>query len=265
MPPDPYHRTPPRTLIVTPYLRESRAVIERCIASVAAQSVPADHLLVADGGAAGWIDALPVRHIRLDRTHGDAGNTPRAIGLLLGIAEGYGALGLLDVDNILAPDHLATCLAAAQAAPDRDYVIARRRFCRPDGTPIAALPEEAIEEHVDTSCFLFLPGSYPLLPFWGTMPRELSPICDRIFYRVLKAHRMRPAIADHVTVDFQVNLRAFYTGLGEAPPAEARDTPDFAAIQRWIDALDDAGLARASLRAGVPLFRTGERVGTSQT
>lgn len=243
------------TLIVTPYFREPRALLERCIESVARQTEPADHILVADGHPQQWIDTLPVRHIALDRSHANFGNTPRAIGMLMGIAEGYGAIALLDADNWIEPDHVAACQEAASREPGCDYVITRRRFVRPDGSPMP-IAEEPVDRFVDTSCFFFLDGSYATLPLWGTMPHAVSPICDRIFYAALKARGLHAAHTDRVTVNFHVTVRGFFEALGETPPPEAKDGPDFAGMQQWIDSLDDEQLMVASRRAGIPLGRS---------
>jgi glycosyltransferase involved in cell wall biosynthesis len=243
------------TLIVTPYFDESRAVLEACIASVARQTSPADHILVADGRPADWIDALPVRHIRLDRNHNNNGNTPRAIGLMLGVAERYTGLALLDADNTLDPDHIETCLAAATGDPGCDYVVTRRRFVRPDGSELA-IADEPVERLVDTSCFFFREGSYAALPLWGTMPKPLSPICDRIFYHAIRQAGLRPAFTGRVTVNYLVKVASFYRALGEAPPPGAAPDPDIASIQAWIDSLDEVALAQASRRAGLKLIRS---------
>jgi hypothetical protein len=66
-----------KPIIVTAYHKEKRAILERCLASVQKQTLAADHVLIADGHPQSWIDLLPVRHIKLDRPHGDYGNTPR--------------------------------------------------------------------------------------------------------------------------------------------------------------------------------------------
>ena len=95
-----------RVAVVTPYYKEPRGWIERCIASVAAQTHACDHFLVADGHAQDWIDGAGVRHLRLDRGHGDYGNTPRALGALLAVSEGYDAIAFLDADNWYAPEHV---------------------------------------------------------------------------------------------------------------------------------------------------------------
>lgn len=73
--------------IITPYYKEERRLLERCIASVRNQTIGTDHFLVADGFPQDWIDTTGVRHLKLDRSHGDGGNTPRGVGALLAVAE----------------------------------------------------------------------------------------------------------------------------------------------------------------------------------
>ncbi|MCU0940002.1 MAG: tetratricopeptide repeat protein, partial [Burkholderiaceae bacterium] len=102
----------PRVAVVTPYYKERRAWLERCIASVKAQDYPVTHYMVADGFAQDWIDHSGVRHLKLDQGHADFGNTPRAIGAQLAVSEGFDAVCFLDADNWFAPDHVSRCLAA---------------------------------------------------------------------------------------------------------------------------------------------------------
>jgi cellulose synthase/poly-beta-1,6-N-acetylglucosamine synthase-like glycosyltransferase len=45
-----------RYAIITPYYKEERRLIERCMASVRKQTVPTDHFLIADGHPQDWID-----------------------------------------------------------------------------------------------------------------------------------------------------------------------------------------------------------------
>jgi glycosyltransferase involved in cell wall biosynthesis len=171
--------------IVTPYYKEERRLLERCIASVRNQSVPTDHFLIADGFPQDWIDAAGVRHFKLDRSHGVGGTTPRRIGGLLAVAEGYDGIGLLDADNWLEPGHVKECLAAASTVPNCDYVMAQRTFRRPDES---AMPIRAGREDVDTNLFFMLRGAFCVVPHWAMMPRPLSPLCDIFFHGMLR-HR----------------------------------------------------------------------------
>src|SRR6185437_7277399 len=68
-----------RPIVITPYYKEDPSLLRRCMESVRNQTVPTEHFMVADGHPQDWIDAEPVRHLKLDRSHRDYGNTPRGI------------------------------------------------------------------------------------------------------------------------------------------------------------------------------------------
>ncbi|GAB2693676.1 glycosyltransferase family 2 protein [Nocardia thraciensis] len=228
----------PRYAVVTPYFEESRALLRRCIDSVQAQTVAVDHILVADGAPQSWIDAENVRHIRLDRNHGDYGNTPRGIGAMLAMSEQFAGIGFLDADNWLEPGHIAACEDAARCAAPRgrvDYVIARRSMRRLDGTPLP-VQDEPIDTHVDTSCLFLLPGSYDIIPYLGRIPRTLSVIGDRIFYATLRHHGLRAAVNTSVTVNYHCLWSVIYEAAGEQPPPEAKPNPPWGDIRAWLGA-----------------------------
>lgn len=226
-----------RVAIVTPYWREPRAVLERCIASVAGQSVACDHLLVADGAPQDWIDGAPVRHLRLDRNHADWGNTPRAVGAILAAGGGYDAIGFLDADNRIDPDHVALCLAAAliplaDGAPP-DVVIARRRFELRDGTPAPIAEEPGL---IDTNCLFLLPGAFPVIARWALVPRPLALIGDRIFHAALAGAGCRFAQAERQSVTYVSHQATHYAIMGRPVPTDAHDI-DFDGIIAWVGAL----------------------------
>jgi glycosyltransferase involved in cell wall biosynthesis len=222
----------PRVAIVTPYWDEPRAVLEACIASVAAQTVPADHLLIADGAPQDWLDGAAVRHIRLDRNHADFGNVARSIGALLAAGEGYDAIAFLDADNRIDADHVALCLAAAEAEPC-DVVIARRRFELPDGTPVPVREDAGL---VDTNCLFLLPGAFPVIARWALIPPQLAAIGDRVFHGALAAAGCRMAATDRPSVTYVSRWAVHYRALGRAIPEDARDL-DLAAIASWLAGL----------------------------
>jgi hypothetical protein len=189
--------------------------------SVRAQTVTTEHFLIADGHPQDWIDAESVRHLKLDRSHGDYGNTPRGIAALLATSEGYHAIMMLDANNWLEPEHVELCLRAAASSPETDFVVARRHFRRPDGS-IMPSEETPTAMFIDTNCFAFFPGSYHVLPLWALMPQQMSGVGDRVFSVALHGHGLKGiVINDPVTVNYQCMWESLYRGVGETPPPGA--------------------------------------------
>lgn len=219
---------------ITPYYKEGMEVLERCIKSVEAQNIKADHFFVSDGYPQEWLDGKVARHIRLGKCYGDYGNTPRGIGAQLAISEGYDAIGFLDADNWLDPSHTEECLATAiwnfGSLTNCDYVIARRRFIRPDMTVLGS-PEDS--SFVDTNCFFLLRGAFSIVPTWNLMPKEFSNVCDRVFSKRIREENLNFAMNDNMTVNY-LNLWAVsYTNVGEEPPPEAKPNVNSGIGRRW--------------------------------
>lgn len=196
----------------------------------------ADHIVIADGVPQDWIDQEPVRHIKLDRSHGDYGNTARGVGAVLAVAEDYDGIGFLDADNWLEPEHIAECLSAAAKIDACDYVVARRHLKRPDETTLP-VEDEPIVTHVDTSCFFFLPGAYHMIQRFATIPRALSIIGDRLFYQDLAAQPLTRAIVARKTVNYLCMWESIYRTAAETPPAGAKPNVDTQALTEWLQHL----------------------------
>jgi hypothetical protein len=238
--------------IVTPYYKEPRATIERCVESVRRQTVAADHFLVADGFPQSWLDDVGVNHIRLRHAHRDFGDTPRAIGALVAISQRYKCIGFLDADNWYEDDYVDVCSTPANSvAPEPiDLVIAKRRMVRMDGTP-TTYPEES--GHVDTSCYWFLEGAFHLLHYWLTIPGELAPIGDRVFYQMIRSRKLSVREAPKITVNYTCTVQEIYHALGERPPPGTKPGPDFEAIRKWLLGLDGVNRRLVAERCGIDL------------
>lgn len=223
-----------RVAVITPYFKEPRAWLERCLASVRAQTHACEHLVVADGHAQGWLDEAGVRHLRLDRAHADYGNTPRSIGAQLAVAEGFDAVAFLDADNWFAPEHIAQCVATAEDS-GADVVTSGRRFVREDGSVIPFdSREDASAEHVDTNCLFLLFGAFHALPRWLLMPRPMAMLGDRYFLSSLRAERLKEARAPGATVYYLCGWADVYRAVGETPPAFAKDGLPVARLGQWL-------------------------------
>jgi predicted O-linked N-acetylglucosamine transferase (SPINDLY family) len=233
----------PRVAVVTPYYKERRAWLERCIESVKAQDYPVTHYMVADGFAQDWIDGAGVRHLKLDQGHADFGNTPRAIGAQLAVSEGFDAICFLDADNWFAPDHVTRCLEAADASEEPvDYVVARRNFVRDDGSviPLAHDEDAAADRdgHIDTNCYFLLRGAYHTIPRWNLMPKPLAIVCDRVYRIVLESDKLKRTFTDGVTVNYLCTWKGPYLALGETPPEFAKSHVDPTGYMRWWQSLN---------------------------
>ena len=108
--------------VVTPYFKESPATLQRCLASVSAQTYPrVIHYMVADGfPQTALLAQWPgVRHVQLPNAHANFGCTPRGIGAQCALADGVDVVCFLDADNLLEPEHVATVVqTVAQAVGD---------------------------------------------------------------------------------------------------------------------------------------------------
>lgn len=240
-----------RVAVITPYYKEPRAVLEKCMASVRKQTVPTEQIMVADGHPQDWIDGVPVRHLKLDTEHDDVGNTPRGIGALMAIAERYDAVTFLDADNWWEPNHVEECLKAAAQTPDCDYVIAKRFMRRPDGS---LLPHGENLNHVDTNCYFFLPGSYAVVPRWAMIPHGLAWIGDNVFWQMLQREPLVRAVTYNATVNYLCLYEMTYRARGEIPPEGFKPMRDTAAeVSAWLDTLSPREHVIESRLAGIDL------------
>lgn len=228
---------PKRAAVITPYYREDAFQLRRCIDSVKAQTVPTDHYVVADGHPQDWIEGTGVQHIALRRGSRNFGNTPRSIGALAAMAHDYDAICFIDADNWIDPDHVETCFAAASAAKGADYVIARRRFVRMDGSALD-YDDEPSDMHVDTNCFFLLPSAFRMAPLWALTPNELTIICDRIFYLGLRSAGLKAVETDKITVNYLATHKHFFQHLGEEVPPYAKEL-DHSDMCAWIESLSE--------------------------
>ena len=213
-----------RVAVVTPYHEEPLEMLRRCHASVRAQEVACTHVLVADGPGHGALAGWDCRHIVLGVSHADNGGTPRSIGALAAMNEGYDCIAFLDADNWLAPDHLRRAIAT-QAAGGFDVVFSGRHIVFPDGLRLTVQPEEERgHRHADTSCMVLFEPAFSSLALWAQMPPLFAPLCDRVVFRQLMA-RHRCGWTGAPTLFYETWYAGHFLAAGLLPPRNAKFLP----------------------------------------
>jgi glycosyltransferase involved in cell wall biosynthesis len=212
-----------RVAVVTPYFREPDDILRQCLDSVAAQTHPVTHILVADGFPIDWASRAVSHHIVLPGSgHGDNGNLGRAVGASIAVTEGFDAIALLDADNWYQPDHISSLLALHRQT-GAAICTSARSLQRMDGSLLAAHdPESNGVNFVDTSCLLYLREAFALLPLWGQMPRQFGPICDRIMWAAAQSRKITCAHSGLPTVAFRSCYCNHYRRPGEVPPPDCK-------------------------------------------
>jgi hypothetical protein len=211
-----------RIAVVTPYSREEPRVVARCIKTVKAQTVPCEHYLVADGRPLKGMEADPtLRHLVLPFAHGDGGNVARTVGGLAAAAAGCDAVAYLDVDNGYLPNHLES-LQTLLASTGLPLAASWRSFHRPDGSLLKVISkEEQNGHHVDTSCWLIARDAFDLLDAW-LMPTPLGPVCDRVFFEIVKFRGHAFASSRQRTVCYTTLYRSHYEMAKEELPPNVK-------------------------------------------
>src|SRR4051812_11720453 len=148
--------------------------------SVKAQTIPVTHFMVADGVPNEEVDGWDVVHMVLPRSHGDFGDTPRALGAMSALTLGHDAITFLDADNWFLPYHI-DAMVKAHRQTGRNVCVASRAFHRLDGSFM--YNETPDDSHADMNCIVLFNQAVRLVPFLALKPKALAEIDDRIFWK----------------------------------------------------------------------------------
>jgi hypothetical protein len=220
-----------RVAVITPYYRESSAYLRRAHESVLAQTHPATHFMVADGHPNPLVNDWAVEHIVLPRAHHDFGDTPRVIGSICALGQGYEAIAFLDADNWFRPDHIEA-MVTAHRETGHNVCVASRSMHRLDGSLMYVEPSD--EDHVDTSCFFLVGEAVRMIPLMAIKPKPLSEINDRIFWKCLRERGFGFVRVPAATVAYTSKWKITYQAVGETPPEGADQEVAGADARRWL-------------------------------
>jgi Glycosyl transferase family 2 len=222
-----------RIAVVTPYCGEPLDVLLQCQRSVARQTYPCSHVMVADGFPNAALDQWAIDHIRLPRTHADIGSTPRLIGSYHAIGLGADAVAFLDADNWYRNDHIET-LVDLHKKKDAAFLSSSRMLCRIDGSLMAPCPYMDPDKFIDTSCMMFMKDAFFVLAHWGLMPPYAHLIGDRVMLHHVKAASIPRAHSPETSVFYRCRRAGIYNDLGEPIPAGVAPMPNYQeAFARW--------------------------------
>ena len=222
-----------RVAVVTPYYRETPEILRHCHDSVRTQTSPCTHFLIADGHPQEDLANWSAQHIILAQSHGDVGDTPRCIGSLSAMNQGYDAIAYLDADNWYYPHHIETMIDLHRRT-GAAVCTATRSIHRLDGSLMYVDTHECDgKNHVDTNCLFLTRTAFRVLPVWAMMPQQLYWYGDRIFWQALLARGLATAHHPQPTVAYRTPHQAHYRNIGEPAPPGTKSNEGFEQSLCW--------------------------------
>lgn len=225
-----------KVAVVTPYFDVPIEWLEKCHASVKAQTYSAEHFLVADGNPLKQALDFDAQHITLPVTHNDYGDTPRSIASLSAASQGFDAIAYLDADNWLFENHVETLVEAHKETGAAICASFRALY---------SLKEEHIgyclnsdeRSFSDTNCMLVTKEAFDVLPTWAMMDQWAHAIGDRVFWYELLRRGNTPALTELYSSAYRTSFHGHYEALGQPIPKEIGERRSHVeiALERWED------------------------------
>lgn len=211
-----------KVALITPYYTETADLLRRCHESIVSQTYPdVTHIMVADGHPNNVVDEWDCEHIKLPESHRDSGATPRALAALSAFGRGYDAVGFIDADNSVDPDHVACMVAVAESEQAQFVAATRRIHC---GTTQKFLYTDLVESNgeylTDTNCMFLTRHCAPLLGHWSK-GAEQALGNDRLFWQAVRSSGLRIARCLKPTVTYSTRWAFHYGNAGVEIPPEA--------------------------------------------
>lgn len=211
--------------IITPYYKTEEEWLKKCHESVAAQSYPCTHIFVADGIPQDIISTFDAQHIVSCTNHGDYGDTPRAMGSVSAVGQGFDAIAWLDADNWYEPGHIEGLLDLHRKH-GADICTSSRMIYALDGTPMGLCHQVDGKTFVDTNCYLLTRSAYNLISVWCRIQFPLHAIGDTVFWDMVQRSSLSHRHTSAATLAYRTSFRYHYLLFGKSVPPGARDIPD---------------------------------------
>lgn len=223
-----------RVAVITPYRRVRDDWFRKCLESVRDQSVACTHIVVADGQSQEVVNDYPgVQHIVLPVAHADFGDTPRAVGSMSAIGQGFDAICYLDADNWFRRDHVRSLLRLHKET-GAVVLTSKRSFHTVDETVMGVDFMSDGEKFSDTSCLMLMRPAFGVGAAWALMHPDYHAIDDRIIWYEIQRRKLTRAHSELVSVGYRVTDRNIYEHLGWPAPPEAKAIHNVTrAVRRW--------------------------------
>jgi glycosyltransferase involved in cell wall biosynthesis len=238
--------------VITPYHNESNEWLRQCHDSVRAQTLACQHIMIADGHPNSLVDGFDVQHVVLPQAHANYGDTPRAIGALSAIAQGFDAIAFLDADNWYKPMHVES-LIALHRETGAQVCTSGREIRRLDGSFLTVCPFSDGELFVDTNCYMFTAPAFRIAAEWGVMDGDLHAIGDRVVLHQIKQQGYSRAHSWRATICYRATAAVDYRLLGAPVPEGVKASRD--TVLPAVTALLARGGPDLSGKGATPEFR----------
>lgn len=226
-----------RVAVVTPYFRTQDNWLARCHASVRRQTHSCTHILVADGEPQSIVSSFEAQHIVLPERHGDYGDTPRMIGTLSAIDQGYDAVTFLDSDNWYGYRHIALLVKLHEKT---GAAVCTSMYTLHDleARLMAIYLGSDGNLHCDTNCMFLTKPAFGIVSEWGSIEPDMHAIGDRIIWYRIKSAGLTTAHTGIASVRYTAHHEGFYKDLGLPVPAGATPSAKALALaeanQKWV-------------------------------
>ncbi|MBI2383982.1 MAG: glycosyltransferase [Gammaproteobacteria bacterium] len=225
-----------RVAVVTPFHRTRPDWLAQCHASVRRQTHACTHILVSDGSGEPPLAEFSGQLVLLGRNHADFGDTPRAVGSMSAIGQGFDAIAYLDADNWYRPEHVAT-LVALHRSSGAAVCSSARTLHALDGRLLGRCPETDGARFVDTNCLFLTRAAFPAASAWVLMPPEYHVVDDRWVWAWIRRQGWTTAHTGQPTAAYRTGWPHHYRLFSQPVPDGAKSWDFSHECARRIEAL----------------------------
>ena len=221
-----------KVAVITPYYKPRRDWLEKCHQSVLQQTHPCTHILVGDGCAEDYLNDWDIQHITLQKGCRNSGDTPRGIGSVSAIGQGFEAIAYLDDDNWYHPQHIESLMNLHQQT-QASICVSHRLIVGINDEPIGECPLIHPDYFVDTNCYFITESAFTIALSWSRIPDEFSYLDDRLILLYIKQKNYSLAFSEQMTIAYRTKFPIDYIRYQKPIPSQAYPK---AQVQKIVDA-----------------------------